>query len=451
MEPLPRNARLARRARWLIRIRWVAIAGVLMATFVASRLLHAPINEPALYAVAAVLAAYNAAFLIILKRIGQPEDQKTLTTVHRIVSTQISLDLLMLTILLHFSGGIENPFTTYFVFHMVIASILLSKWESYLQATLAVALLVLMVLLEANGWIHHYCLQHNSFVGSHYSGWFIAARVAVIATTLYTVVYMAGSIATQLRNQEEAYWQANIQLKEKDKVKDEYVARVTHDIKGHLAAVQSCLEVVQNETLGPLNQRQHEFVSRAMNRVQTLVSFVRALLRLTYIRLASSYEIQQFSLRQVLTNALNAAEPKAEIKKIRLTTALDHTTDNLLGNSTAIEEMVANLLFNAVKYTPEEGAVAIRASDVPDGVKIEVADTGIGIPTAELPHVFQEFFRASNARKIERDGTGLGLSIARQIVERHHGRITVDSRQGEGTTFTVILPKQRTIVMEPTE
>ena len=445
MEPLPRDARLAKRAHWLIRVRWIAIAGVVAATFISYRLMHIPVQEHALYAVAAVLAAYNTVFLILLKRSARHNEETVVAKVHRIVSVQISLDLVMLTVLLHFSGGIENPFMVYFVFHMVIASILLPARESYLQATLAVALLVLLVLLESNGWIRHYCLDHELFEGVHHGGLFVTAKVGVFATTLYIVVYMAGSIATQLRNQEEAYWQANIRLQQNDKVKDEYVARVTHDIKGHLAAVQSCLEVVHNKTLGQLNERQNDFVGRALNRTRTLTNFVRALLRLTQIRLANSYEMQEFSLREMMANAITAAEPRAETKNIRLTTEVNLSNDIILGNSMAIEEMLSNLLFNAVKYTPETGMVALRAGDTDDSVEIEVRDTGIGIPAEEMPRVFEEFFRASNARKVERDGTGLGLTIARQIVLRHHGDIRVESVQGRGTTFTVTLPRRPTM------
>ena len=442
MEPLPRNARLARRARWLIQIRWIAIAGIVFATLISCRLLHIRINEPALYAVAAVLAAYNTSFLVLLRPIAKANTDRMYQIVHRIVSAQISLDLVMLTILLHFSGGIENPFVVYFVFHMVIASILLPKWESYLQAALAVALITLLVLLESNGWLHHYCLE--AVGGAHCGGLFAAARVFVLATALFTIVYMASSIATQLRNKEEAYWQANIQLQEKDNIKDEYVARVTHDIKAHLAAIQSCLELVQNKALGELNDRQAEFVGRAMKRVETLIAFIKALLRLTRLRLSNQYEVQEFSLREVIANAANTAQPRAESKGIRLTVTLDHASDTIVGNSVAIEEMIANLLLNAVKYTLYEGSVALRAADAESGLRIEIADTGIGIPEAELPHVFEEFFRATNARKIERDGTGLGLAIARQIVARHNGSISVESREGQGTTFTVLLPRSQT-------
>ena len=102
--------------------------------------------------------------------------------------------------------------------------------------------------------------------------------------------------------------------------------------------------------------------------------------------------------------------------------------------------MITNLLFNAIKYTPENKTVRLEAKGN-DHVQIDIIDTGIGIPKDELGSVFDEFFRASNARKNEKDGTGLGLSIVKQIVERHGGEISVQSQEGQGTTFTVILPK----------
>ncbi|MCD6392056.1 MAG: HAMP domain-containing histidine kinase [Planctomycetes bacterium] len=442
MEPIPRNARLVRRAYWLIRIRWIAIIGVILATFVAGRVLvlQVSVNQIALYCVAAVLTVYNSVFLILLNRAVKPNGERVFSAVHRIVSVQISLDLILLTVLLHFSGGVENPFMIYFVFHMVIASILLPAWESYLQAALAVCLVVLLVLLEHQGIIHHYCLKGllpDCIMGDRR---LIVVMVTVFTTTLFMIIYMTSSISTQLRDQEEAYWQANIQLKEKDKVKDEYVSRVTHDIKGHLAAIQSCLEVVVNRTLGPLNERQSDFVGRAQKRTATLANFVRTLLRLTQMRLSDKLEVHEFSLTETIADAVSSVESRAQNKSIVLTTAVGPSVDKIVGNKFSIEEVIVNVLLNAIKYTPEKGAVEISAVDKGDCVQIEVKDTGIGIPADEIPRVFDEFFRGAKAKKTERDGTGLGLSIAKQIVERHNGSIWVESTQGEGSIFKLTLP-----------
>ena len=103
--------------------------------------------------------------------------------------------------------------------------------------------------------------------------------------------------------------------------------------------------------------------------------------------------------------------------------------------------MVTNLLLNAIKYTPENGKVTVSIKNENDFAVVEIADTGIGIPANEIGKVFQEFFRASNAREVERNGTGLGLSIAKYIVERHNGKIWVESKENNGTKFWFTLPK----------
>jgi len=113
----------------------------------------------------------------------------------------------------------------------------------------------------------------------------------------------------------------------------------------------------------------------------------------------------------------------------------------LVESEFSINEVLTNLLFNAIKYTPENKTVHLEAKGFDDHVQIDICDTGMGIPAGEIGNIFDEFFRASNARKNEKEGTGLGLSIVKQIVERHGGEISAQSQQGRGTIFTVILPK----------
>lgn len=105
--------------------------------------------------------------------------------------------------------------------------------------------------------------------------------------------------------------------------------------------------------------------------------------------------------------------------------------------------MTTNLLLNAIKYTPEDGSIKVCTEDDGESVLVEISDTGIGIPPEELPKIFDEFYRATNAKKIEKDGTGLGLSIAKQIVVRHGGRIWAESNKNAGTTFRFTLPKKQ--------
>jgi two-component system phosphate regulon sensor histidine kinase PhoR len=151
--------------------------------------------------------------------------------------------------------------------------------------------------------------------------------------------------------------------------------------------------------------------------------------------------MQAFSLSECISKALASVASRAQEKSITLTSNIEPSVGQMIGNEFSINEMIANLLFNAVKYTPEQKTVRLEAKGYDDHVRIDVIDTGIGIPADELAHVFDEFFRATNALKTEKDGTGLGLSIVKQIVKQHSGEISVESREGQGSTFTVILPK----------
>jgi len=151
--------------------------------------------------------------------------------------------------------------------------------------------------------------------------------------------------------------------------------------------------------------------------------------------------MEAFSLPDVISKALASVGTYAKEKSITVTSNVDPSVGQIVGDEFSMNEMVTNLLFNAVKYTPENKSVHLEAKGREDSVQIDIADTGIGIPAGELGHVFDEFFRASNAKKREKDGTGLGLSIVKQIVERHNGKISVQSQEGQGTTFTVTLPK----------
>ena len=443
MKNVSHNARLVRRAYWLIRLRWIAIAGTCITTFVARNVLDISVQHVQIYCVTAMLALENMVSLLLLKHIlRRRRVEKVFVTVGRIINFQISVDLMALAALLHFSGGIENPFILYFVFHMATASILLSVRESYLQATLAVLLITFLALLEYRGIIPHYCLKGFVAYGFHDNGFHVLGIVGVLASVLYLVVYMTGNIAAQLRKQEEAYRQANIQLKQKDRIKDEYVSRVTHDIKGHLAAIQSCLDVVVSKSAGILNDKQANFISRAHRRTKKLAHFVRTLLELTQMRLSHNLSMDMFSLKNTIYSAVASVRARAEDKSIALSYDIEPGVEKIFGNQLSVEEAIANLLLNAIKYTPENGIVTVGARDEKDRVLMAVSDTGIGIPEDEKDKVFDEFYRASNARKLEKDGTGLGLSIVKQIVERHGGRIWVESIENHGTTFWFALSKE---------
>jgi len=425
---------LRQRTYWLIQLRWFAAAAVAVGTFVCVHVFQIPVREMSLYAISALLFLYNAAVLTLLRRFSDSDHGGR--GVKWAINFQISADLVILTFLLHFSGGPENPLVFFFIFHMIIASVLLSVWESYLQATLAVLLLGLLLLSESAGLIPHYCLQGFIKYCRYEEEAYLVGMFVAFAITLYLVVYMASYVAVRLKRAEEAQKVANEQLREKDRIKDEYVAHLTHDIKGHLAAIQSCLGVAVTDSLSPPAA---EFVHRAYSRTQKLTGFVRMLLRLTRLKLDGKLEMEAFSVPDAVREAVEAVRPTVDQKSLHLDCSLIQEA-TISGHAGSFKEAIVNLLLNAVKYTLAQGTISVRVEKQAESIVVEVSDTGIGIPQDEQPRIFEEFYRASNAREMEHEGDGLGLSLVKRVIDLHGGTINFCSQLDCGTTFHILLP-----------
>ncbi|MDB5059577.1 MAG: hypothetical protein JWO59_3049, partial [Chloroflexi bacterium] len=148
---------------------------------------------------------------------------------------------------------------------------------------------------------------------------------------------------------------------------------------------------------------------------------------------------EPLALDELVDGVVVGLRPLAKDKSISLTYSFDAPV-HILGDVTRLKQLFINLLDNAIAYTPEGGSVYVTLTSGPDSVTITVSDTGIGIESRHLPHIFERFYRADEARSRGHEGTGLGLAIARTAVQAHNGTIDVSSAPGEGTTFTVVLP-----------
>ncbi len=441
MESLLKSTRRIHSAFWLIKLRWAAIAVLGIGTFFAARVMHVSLPENKLYFITGILFFYNFILFDYIKYLTWEGKELTTKTINRILMFQISADLFILTAILHFSGGIENPFCFFFVFHMIIASIICSKLTSYIQASVAIVLFSLIVLLEYFGILYHYELTGFAAHRLYKDFTFVSGTLFVFSCTLVLVVYMTTSIVEQLREQEEGVEQANKMLSEKDNIKNEYVLRLTHDIKGHLAAIESCINLVHNEMVGPLNEKQKDLVGRAYRRTLKAMSFITALLKITRLNLSGKLEKELVHFNRVISSAITVVQNRANQKNIKLSYEGTETVYDISGEQVLIEETLTNLLFNAIRYTPAGGSIVLTIKDKLSEYLVQIKDTGIGIPKGEEEKIFEEFYRAPNARKVERDGTGLGLSFAKQVVEKHGGKIWAENNPDGGATFSFTLPK----------
>jgi signal transduction histidine kinase len=429
--------------KWFIRIRWVAIAVLVVSNYLVNNILEISVEEIPIYILGSVLLILNILHRIILKKIVIDKTSNLTKRIKQEIHFQIITDLLILTLILHYSGGIENPLILFYFFHLIIASSIFTTLQSYVYAAFAIILAASMGILECFSVIPHYPLEgfitHDLFRNILY----VFGAGFVFACTSVMVVGLSHMIIYRSIKSEETYVRTNIELENKDKLKNEYVLRVTHDIKGHVAAILSCLEVVRSKSTGPLNDAQEEFANRAYYRADLLSGFIKDLLNLTKKRLKHDYEFEQFNLAELINKVVQPIQTLAKDKSIDFHLYLDKSLGTITGNPYTIEELYSNLLLNAVKYTPPEGHIEMNVKTNPNQIITEISDSGIGIPKEDLPHVFDEFYRASNTPKDTKSGSGLGLSIAKQIVEDHKGRIWVTSEEGVWTKFIFTLPREK--------
>jgi signal transduction histidine kinase len=283
------------------------------------------------------------------------------------------------------------------------------------------------------------------------SGWrgvIVLGAVAVFACfTIQRLVGDARLRVTEMRARGQALEEAsrqladqNEQLRDLDRMKDELVALVSHELRTPLTSISGYLEMIDDEGLETLTPSQQTFLATVSRNVERLTTLVNDLLFLVTVDSGGlELDLAEADINRVLVEAAETARPAADRKQIEFILEADRLTP-IVCDRARIAQLVDNLVANAIKFTSEGGQVAIRAAQIDNTIDISVIDTGIGIPTEELPRLFGRFFRASNAASSSISGTGLGLAISQAIAEAHSSLITVQSTVTQGTTFRLQLP-----------
>lgn len=232
--------------------------------------------------------------------------------------------------------------------------------------------------------------------------------------------------------------------------KAHFIHIATHELRSPVAVAQSLVRGVIKGYAGPLTDNQAELFSRINRRLDFLESLINDLLDLAAGRAPELAEEESaVAINSSVGRVVLLLQPRAEEKGVALTHRACCEELVVWGTEEGLDRIFVNLVGNAVKYTLPGGSVTVslrrvRAADGPaEGIQVEVADTGIGIPEEALPHLFDEFYRAPNAKAFEEVGTGLGLTIVKDLVDQYGGRIELESTVGQGSTFTVTFPLYR--------
>lgn len=463
------------RLRWFIRMRFGMIA-VALAVLAIEQTVVAGVSRPigALLVILAT-AVVNCVWMVLSWQANVSGDispdghARTLRKAQAFANAQVAIDLLLLTLLLRYAGGMESGLAIFYLFHMGICALLLKPEHTLVQAAWAVLLYVGLGLGEFSGWIapHYDFLPYFSSPGLYRHAGYVLVTGLVQATGVFGILYFTLRIArrfseqeAQLRRALKALNASRQAIRDLQERRARFMSTAAHQLKSPLAAIQTMAGLIRDGYVR--DDAACRTVESIVRRCREATTGVDELLTLARVQQADPHR-HRTACTDVRAVLRQICDPRsAEARSKGLTFELDLPDDELLARIDArdLADMVDNLVENAIKYTPGPGLIRVRAraahgpaesaGDEPAAlIKLDVTDSGIGISEIELGGaeagtvqgaIFDAYRRGNAAIASGIPGSGLGLSIVREVLEQAQGTIEVRSQVGSGSTFTVCLP-----------
>ncbi|MBI5888675.1 MAG: ATP-binding protein [Deltaproteobacteria bacterium] len=222
-------------------------------------------------------------------------------------------------------------------------------------------------------------------------------------------------------------------------IKKDFVANVSHELRTPLASIKGYSETLLDGGMDDEDTLTEflRIIDRHATRMARLIDDLLILSKLESHQM--TMEIAPVDIREVIIPTVKSFEKQARDKRITISSRIPEGLPKVMGDRDRLEQVVVNLVDNAIKYTHSGGSVNISVSRIEGSVRVDVADTGIGIPAEDIPRIFERFYRVDKARSRELGGTGLGLAIVKHIIQGHGGRMHVESRPGKGSAFSFFL------------
>ena len=594
---------------WLIRLRWIAAAGVIAAVWFVTKFIGVRVPVTPLIAIGIIVFLYNIAFSLIERQFKKTN--APIESYRKLAFVQVGFDWVAMILLIHFSGGIESPVVFFFIFHIIIASILFPQMAAFGFTLLAILLLTLTATLEYYSILPHHPIEGYLNYPLYKNDLYVIAILVFFGSTALIAAFLATTIQKRLRHHEEeiislteslqiattrlqalndsaqtissslnlqqvldrlvkntsdvmgaqacsirlldasgeqlevvavfglsqAYLEKGPINKENnllarevlagkvvnipdvtttpllqyrdfiiqegiqsvlsapltgkngnfgilrvysneldrftkddefflsaiaaqgsiaienalayqamealDATKSKFIRTITHELRSPVSVTRSLLRTITAGYSGEVNEQQKDLINRAIRRVDFLQKLIDDLLDLATgkadikpLDVTNPVDLEENLVRLVERFAAPAKEKDLTLDWKNLS----EKPCTVLASVEDLDRIFNNLISNAVKYTPKNGKVTVSLSRIDGEARVAVEDSGIGIPQEAMAHLFEEFYRAPNAKEFEQEGTGLGLTIARDLITRLGGTITVHSTVGEGTRFTVSLP-----------
>ncbi len=421
---------------WFIILRWIACAGVFFTLLTVYYFFHYKLPYRVLFLLNGLLFLVNLAFTIHYSLFRSCNLSRKEMSVS--FNLQVVFDYVLLFFLIFFTGFLENPFIYFFVFHIIMTAFIFSSRVVFLYVVALISVLVSAASAEYFGFIPHFPLTASGFYS--YTN-LIFIRTAGLCSTLIISAYLISSIKKRI---EERGKKVEVELdhyKSLDRIKSDFILQVTHELRGPIAALKGFHEMVLKGITGETTKKTWDTIRKANHRTKNLLTIIDEMIDYAYIK--SEEEIKftrtRISIKDTIDYNLGLFRDTAAEKNIRF---VSNCSKNLavLSNRDLLNIILSNLISNALKYSSNDTTITVNAEKSNGKFHLMVKDEGMGIEPSKIHKIFDEFYRSSEARAIERDGTGLGLAIVKKTVESLNGKITVYSEKGRGTTFHIYFP-----------
>jgi len=431
---------------WLCRLRWIVVGALVL--FGALGL--SPTWLPGMgvlphpdwpFAVAVALALANAAFLAHARRLrglgACPWARANLLA-------QMVVDLLLLTAVVHFVGSLETYIAFAYLFHIVLACIFFTRPLSLAVTAIACFLYLACVAIEEARLVPRGGIYTDMTLRDHVAG---SPGVRLVNTgwallTWFVVWYLVSYLSATVRARDAELADSNRRLLSAQEERCGHMLRTTHELKAPFSAIDASVQVLLRGLAGPLSSDAQEILTRVSTRSRRLAAEIQEMLQLANLQstVQNPPRREQIDLADMLRSCVAQMRPLAEERGIRIEEQIEPAC--VRGVEEYLRMLLANLLANAVAYSHRGGDVRVACSQKrADGPVVTIEDNGIGIPAGKLPHIFDEYYRTSEAAQHNRESTGLGLAIVRHVAQAHGIRVRVSSAPNAGTTFTLTFPE----------
>lgn len=422
------------RIKWIINLRWLAVFAILAIIPLNNVIFQADVGYNSTYIIATFLMFLNTVYFFIYKYFYFEHFRQEVL----FMEVQLLVDLFIISLFIHFIGGINNPFYFLYLIPMIISGILLRSPLPYINALFACVLLTVWSFLEYYQVVNIYFISPEEF------------HISILWTSLisfyflsFTLTYIISDFISKYRDLKKLIDKKSDLLEKTINERNRMFRFTAHEIKSPMNTIRTMLGIVKMLYKNDKDNEEKilEMLERAENRSDQVLKMVKDMIEIAHYK--AGQEDENFTTRRLsdwVEEQIESYYHYAKRKNIQIDYISDKGADQLYFDFDSLEKVFTNLLSNAIRYSDEDSKIIIRLSINAKKFYLSVKDNGIGIKPEDREKIFEEFYRSSEAKGKEYMGTGLGLPLVKQIVEKFNGTIEVESEPGQGSKFMVTIP-----------